>query len=74
MLISGDQTDVTDSREFNLQRMIADPVVRKKIKELGTNFHLPDDAVDLLIDQGRQLLRDSNIFQNKFLNDLKSQQ
>ncbi len=54
--------------------LIADPAVRQRIKELGTNFHLPDEAVDLLIDQGRQLLRDSNIFQNKFLKDLKSQQ
>ncbi|MDJ0819034.1 MAG: patatin-like phospholipase family protein [Desulfobacterales bacterium] len=54
--------------------LIADPEVRRKIKELGTNFNLPDDAVDLLIDQGRQLLRDSDIFQNKFLKDLKSYQ
>ncbi len=53
--------------------LIADPVVRKEIKELGTNFHLADESVDLLIDQGRQLLRDSDIFQNKFLKDLKSQ-
>jgi NTE family protein len=53
--------------------LIADPVVRKEIKELGTNFHLPDEAVDLLIDQGAKLLQDSNIFQNKFLKDLKSQ-
>ena len=53
--------------------LIADPAVRKEIKELGTNFHLPDEAVDLLIDQGAKLLQDSNIFQNKFLKDLKSQ-
>ena len=53
--------------------LIADPVVRKEIKELGTNFHLPDEAVTLLIDQGAKLLQDSNIFQNKFLKDLKSQ-
>ncbi len=53
--------------------LIADPVVRKEIKELGTNFHLPDEAVDLLINQGAKLLQDSNIFQNKFLKDLKSQ-
>ena len=53
--------------------LIADPFVRKEIKELGTNFHLPDEAVDLLIDQGAKLLQDSNIFQNKFLKDLKSQ-
>jgi len=53
--------------------LIADPVVRKKVKELGTNFHLPDEAVDLLIDQGAKLLQDSNIFQNRFLKDLKSQ-
>ena len=54
--------------------LVADPVTREKIKELGTNFHLPNDAVDLLIDQGRQLLLDSDIFQNRFLKDLKSQQ
>jgi hypothetical protein len=53
--------------------LIADPVVRKEIKELGTNFHLPDEAVDLLIDQGAKLLQDSDIFQNKFLKDIKSQ-
>jgi NTE family protein len=53
--------------------LITDPVVRKEIKELGTNFHLPDEAVDLLIDQGAKLLQDSDIFQNKFLKDLKSQ-
>jgi NTE family protein len=54
--------------------LIDDPVVREKIKEFGTNFHLPEEAVDLLIDQGRQLLQDSDIFQNKFLKDLKPQQ
>jgi NTE family protein len=53
--------------------LIADPVVRKEIKELGTNFHLPDEAVGLLIDQGAKLLHDSKIFQNKFLKDLESQ-
>ncbi|MBW2706233.1 MAG: patatin-like phospholipase family protein [Deltaproteobacteria bacterium] len=53
--------------------LIADPVVRKEIKELGTNFHLPDEAVELLIDQGAKLLHDSKIFQNKFLKDLESQ-
>jgi NTE family protein len=53
--------------------LITDPVVRKEIKELGTNFHLPDEAVDLLIDQGAKLLQDSDIFQNKFLKDIKSQ-
>ena len=53
--------------------LIDDPVIRNEIKELGTNFHLPDEAVDLLIDQGAKLLQDSSIFQNNFLKDLKSQ-
>ena len=54
--------------------LIADPAVREKIKGLGTNFHLSEEAVELLIEQGKQLLLDSNIFQNKFLKDLSSQQ
>ena len=53
--------------------LIDDPVIRNEIKELGTNFNLPDEAVDLLIDQGAKLLQDSSIFQNNFLKDLKSQ-
>jgi NTE family protein len=50
---------------------IADAAVRKNIKELGTNFHLSDKAVEALIDQGAELLRESDVFQNKFLKDLK---
>ena len=53
--------------------LIDDPVIRSEIKELGTNFNLPDEAVDLLIDQGAKLLQDSSIFQNNFLKDLNSQ-
>lgn len=52
---------------------IADAAVRKKIMELGTNFHLSDKAVETLIDQGAELLRESDVFQNKFLKGLKSQ-
>jgi len=51
---------------------IADAAVRKNIKELGTNFHLPDKAVDALIDQGAALLRESDVFKNKFLKDLNN--
>ena len=38
--------------------------------KVGTNFHLPDDEVDLLISAGREVLRDSPDF-NAFLDRIR---
>jgi NTE family protein len=41
-----------------------DEAKRKKLNEVGTNFHISDEQVDLLIDAGRQILRESPDFQS----------
>lgn len=38
---------------------IKDPKIRKRLKDLGTNYHLAADEVDLLKRAARELLRDS---------------
>jgi NTE family protein len=50
---------------------IEDSATRKKFKEYGTNFDLPDEAVDALIQKGGELLRKSPVFRDEFLKDLK---
>ena len=41
-----------------------DEARREKLNEVGTNFHISDEQVDLLIDAGRQILRESPDFQS----------
>jgi NTE family protein len=40
-----------------------DEARREKLNDVGTNFHISDEQVDLLIDAGRQILRESPDFQ-----------
>jgi len=42
---------------------VEDPEERHYLNNVGTNFHLDDEAVDRLIAAGRKLLRDSPVFQ-----------
>jgi NTE family protein len=42
---------------------VEDPEERHYLNNVGTNFHLDDEAVDRLIAAGRKLLRDSPAFQ-----------
>jgi NTE family protein len=46
--------------DFNL---VEDPAERHYLNNVGTNFHLDDEAVDRLIAAGRELLRHSPVFQ-----------
>ncbi len=49
---------------------ILDVKMRNVFNNMATSFSLPDEQVDLLIESGRQLLRNAPEFQ-KFLQDLK---
>lgn len=40
-----------------------DEARREKLNDVGTNFHISDEQVDLLIDASRQILRESPDFQ-----------
>jgi NTE family protein len=43
---------------------VRDEAQRKKLNEVGTNFDLSDEQVDLLIAAARQVLRESPDFQS----------
>jgi hypothetical protein len=41
---------------------VKDPAVRKRLKEIGTNFHLSGEEVDLLKQAAQELLRESETY------------
>jgi predicted acylesterase/phospholipase RssA len=54
--------DLPDVGFYNIELSfdhIKDPKMRKRLKELGTNYHLAADEVDLLKRAARELLRES---------------
>jgi NTE family protein len=43
---------------------VKDDEQREKLNQVGTNFHISDEQVDLLVDSARQVLRESPEFQS----------